>query len=43
MAPFGEILQSYRTPLEVYSDRNLKDLQEVLLKTKAVNDTLTLP
>ena len=34
---------NYRTPLEVYSDRNRKDLQEVLLETKAVNETLTLP
>ena len=34
---------NYRTPLEVYSDRNRKDLQEILLETKAVNETLTLP
>ena len=34
---------NHRTPLEVYSDRNRKELQEVLLETKAVNETLTLP
>lgn len=34
---------NYRTPWEVYSDRSQQTLQEIDLKTKATNETLTSP